>query len=156
MTRTKILSAVFIGTLVYVLLSFFAGRDGIIVYNRLQKQKRAISRQTALIQKINEELLLERTALEKDKDVIAAYARKLDYVSEGEKLVKITGLKPYEAPLYDTGTVVRREPIAFMSERTCKACGIAFFALTFVLLALTGGSGEVMAKRKKEMLKEII
>jgi len=85
----------------------------------------------------------------KDKDVIAAYARKLDYVSEGEKLVKITGLKPYEAPLYDTGTVVRREPIAFMSERTCKACGIAFFALTFVLLALTGESGEVMARRKK-------
>ena len=149
MTRTKILSSVFIGTLVYVLLSFFAGRDGIIVYNRLQKQKRAISRQTALIQKINEELLLERTALEKDKDVIAAYARKLDYVSEGEKLVKITGLRPHEATLYDTGTVVRREPIAFMSERTCKACGIAFFALTFVLLALTGGSGEVMAKRKK-------
>ena len=54
MTRTKILSAFFIVTLVYVLLSFFAGRDGIIVYNRLQKQKRAISRQKALIQKINE------------------------------------------------------------------------------------------------------
>ena len=30
-----------------------------------------------------------------------------------------------------------------------KACGIAFFALTFVLLALTGESGEVMARRKK-------
>ena len=70
-------------------------------------------------------------------------------MSEGEKLVKITGLKPYEAPLYDTGTVIRRAPIAFMSERTCKACGIAFFALTFVLLALTGESGEVMARRKK-------
>ena len=149
MKRTKILSAVFIGTLVYVLLSFFAGRDGIIVYNQLQKQKRVISRQTAIIQKIHDELSLECTALEKDKDVIAAYARKLDYVSEGEKLVKITGLRPHEATLYDTGTVVRREPIAFMSERTCKACGISFFALTFVLLALTGGSGEVMAKRKK-------
>ena len=149
MTRTKILSAVFTGTLVYVLLSIFAGRDGIIVYNRLQKQKRAISRQTALIQKINEELLLERTALEKDKDVIAAYARKLDYVSEGEKLVKITGLRPHEATLYDTGTVVRREPIAFMSERTCKACGIAFFALTLVLLALAGESDEGMARRKR-------
>ena len=70
-------------------------------------------------------------------------------MSEGEKLVKITGLRPHEATLYDTGTVVRREPIAFMSERTCKACGIAFFALTFVLLALTGGSGELMARRKK-------
>ena len=149
MTQKKILSAVCIGTLVYVLLSFFAGRDGIMVYNRLQKQKRAISRQTSLIQKINEELLLERTALEKDKDVIAAYARKLDYVSEGEKLVKITGLRPYEATLYDTGTVVRRTPIAFMSERTCKACGIAFFALTFALFALAGGNGEVMARRKK-------
>ena len=144
------LSAVFIGTFVYVLLSIFAGRDGIIVYNRLQKQKRAISRQTSLIQKIHDELSLERTALEKDTDVIAAYARKLDYVSEGEKLVKITGLRPYEATLYDTGTVMRRTPIAFMSERTCKACGIAFFALTLVLLALTGESGEAMARKKKK------
>lgn len=144
------LSAVFIGTFVYVLLSIFAGRDGIIVYNQLQKQKRAISRQTSLIQKIHDELSLERTALEKDTDVIAAYARKLDYVSEGEKLVKITGLRPYEATLYDTGTVMRRTPIAFMSERTCKACGIAFFALTLVLLALTGESGEAMARKKKK------
>mgnify|MGYP000845753895 CR=1 FL=1 len=150
MTLTKTLSAFFAGTLVYVLLSFFAGRDGIIVYNQLQKQKRVISRQTAIIQKIHDELSLERTALEKDKDVIAAYARKLDYVSEGEKLVKITGLKPYEAPLYDTGTVIRRAPIAFMSERTCKACGIAFFALIFVLLTLAGESGETMARRKKK------
>lgn len=150
MTRTKMLSAVFIGTFVYVLLSIFAGRDGIIVYNQLQKQKRAISRQTSLIQKIHDELSLERTALEKDTDVIAAYARKLDYVSEGEKLVKITGLRPYEATLYDTGTVMRRTPIAFMSERTCKACGIAFFALTLVLLALTGESGEAMARKKKK------
>ena len=150
MTLTKTLSAFFAGTLVYVLLSFFAGRDGIIVYNQLQKQKRAISRQTSLIQKIHDELSLERTALEKDTDVIAAYARKLDYVSEGEKLVKITGLRPYEATLYDTGTVMRRTPIAFMSERTCKACGIAFFALTLVLLALTGESGEAMARKKKK------
>lgn len=149
MTRIKTLSAVFTGTLVYVLLSIFAGRDGIIVYNQLQKQKRAISRQTALIQKIHDELSLERTALEKDKDVIAAYARKLDYVSEGEKLVKITGLRPHEATLYDTGTVLRRTPIAFMSERTCKACGIAFFALTFVLLTLAGDGGEAMARKKR-------
>ena len=69
-----------------------------------------------IIQKIHDELSLECTALEKDKDVIAAYARKLDYVSEGEKLVKITGLKPYEAPLYDTETIIRHAPIAFMSE----------------------------------------
>ena len=149
MMRIKTLSAFFAGTLVYVLLSFFAGRDGIIAYDQLQKQKRVISRQTALIQKIHDELSLERTALEKDKDVIAAYARKLDYVSEGEKLVKITGLRPYEAALYDTGTVIRRVPITFVSERTCKACGIAFFALTFVFLSLVGESGDVMARRKK-------
>ncbi|MGI0530653.1 FtsB family cell division protein [Treponema socranskii] len=149
MMRIKTLSAFFAGTLVYVLLSLFAGRDGIIAYDQLQRQKRAISRQTALIQKIHDELFLERTALEKDKDVIAAYARKLDYVSEGEKLVKITGLRPYEAALYDTGTVIRRVPIAFVSERTCKACGIAFFALTFALLSLVGERGEAMARRKK-------
>ena len=90
MMRTKSFIAAFAGTFVYAFLSFCAGRDGMLVYKKLQEQKHEISRQTAAIQKIYDELSLERTALEKDKDVIAAYARKLDYVGDDEKIVKIT------------------------------------------------------------------
>ena len=89
MIRTKFLLAAFAGTFVYVVLSLTAGTDGIWGYRQLAEQKAEISRQTASIQKINDELYLEYTALLKDNDVIAAYARKLDYVQNDEKLVKI-------------------------------------------------------------------
>ncbi|MBP3710701.1 MAG: septum formation initiator family protein [Treponema sp.] len=156
MTEIKSLIAVFVGTFVYVLLSLCVGRDGIVVYRELQAQKREISRQTAAIQKINSELYLERTALEKDKDVIAAYARKLDYVSDGEKLVKITGLRPHEVTLYDTGTILKRKPISFMSESACKMCGLAFFVLTFVLLSLAKLNSSTMARKIKACGKKSV
>lgn len=149
MTQTKSLAAVFVGTLAYVLLSLFAGRDGMSAYRTLQEQKLDISGRTAAIQKIRDELTLERAALENDKDVMAAYARKLDYVGDGETLVKITGLRPYESKLYDTGTVLRRSPAPYLSERACKCCGLAFFALSLALFAIAGGGEKTMAARRK-------
>ena len=134
MTHTKCLIAVLLGTLVYTLLSLIAGRDGIWAYRQLAEQKHEISTHTAAIQKINDELSLEQTALEKDRDIIAAYARKLDYVNPDEKLVKITGLRPYQTTLYDTGTVMKRRAMTYMSESACKAAGVVFFALSLLLM----------------------
>ncbi|MBQ9631230.1 MAG: septum formation initiator family protein [Treponema sp.] len=137
MTKTKWLLAILVSCLVYTILSISAGETGIIAYNQLKMQKKEISLQAMQIQKINTELVLEKTALEKDKDVIAAYARKLDYVSPSEKLVKITGLRPYEASLYDTGTVVRRQAVSFMDEKFCKGAALIFFVLFTLLFALS-------------------
>lgn len=161
MTRTKYLTAVLLGTFAYTMLSLFAGRDGTGVYRQLEKQKREISRRTAEIQKINDELSLEYTALEKDRDVIAAYARKLDYVKPGEKLVKITGLRPYQTTLYDTGTVLKRSPVTYISESVCKAVGAAFFAVSLLLMFLADYSrngsthGHAAKKIKKEFIKGV-
>lgn len=161
MTRTKYLAAVLLGTFVYTLLSLFVGRDGIFVYRQLQEQKREISKRTAAIQKINDELSLEYTALEKDNDVIAAYARKLDYVKPGEKLVKITGLRPAQTTLYDTGTVLKRSPVVYMSESACKAAGVIFFAVSLLLMYLAGYSrnggshGRTPGKLKQDFIKGV-
>ena len=73
------------------------------------------------------ELSLELAALQNDKAVIAAYARKLDYVSNDEKLVKITGLKPAQTTLYDTGTVLRHTEPEYLSEDVCKIVSIFIF-----------------------------
>ncbi|HAH63704.1 MAG TPA: septum formation initiator [Treponema sp.] len=158
MTRTKYLTAVLLGTLVYTVISLFAGRDGICVYRQLEKQKREISRRTAEIQKINDELSLEYTALEKDRDVIAAYARKLDYVKPDEKLVKITGLRPSQTTLYDTGTVLKRSQVTYMPESACKAAGVAFFAASLLLMYLAeyGRNGNVHGHAAKKIKKEFI
>lgn|SRR5574344_199719 len=150
MTSTKCLIAALIGTFVYALLSVTAGRDGIWGYKQLQEQKREISAQTASIQKINDELTLEHKALEKDKEVISAYARKLDYVNSDEKLVKITGLKPYQSALYDTGTVLKRKQSQYLPESICKASGIMVFLLCFILMSLGSyASKDKVAERKQ-------
>lgn len=109
MGKIKVLFAIFVGTVAYTVLSFIAGNNGILGYNKLVEQKKDIARQTEIIQNINNELSLEYSALLRDKDVIAAYARKLDYVGDGEKLVKVNGLKPAQTELYDTGTILRKK-----------------------------------------------
>ena len=136
MIRTKVLISIFIGTFAYVLVSFIAGNNGILGYNKLLEQKKEIARQTEIIQNINNDLNLEYNALLRDKDVIAAYARKLDYVGNGEKHVKVNGLKPYQTTLYDTGNVMRKKSYPFISERLCKISGFTFFVLTFTMLVL--------------------
>lgn len=153
MNGIKVLSSVLLGTLVYVLVSFVAGANGVLSYNKLSEQKKSITRQTEVIQNINNELSLEYTALLRDKDVIAAYARRLDYVGKGEKLVKVNGLKAGETALYDTGSVLRHTDSVYLSEKFCKACGFTFFILSITLMVLIDLSrGNITIARKKPMV----
>lgn len=152
MKRIKILIAIFISTFSYVALSFFAGKNGLWVYNQLFEQKKEIARQTDAIQAINNELKLEYNALSKDKDVIAAYARKLDYVQDGEKLVKISGLKPYQNTLYDIGTVLKRTECVYLSESMCKILSLSLGLLSFFIMFLSDLSkGNINFRREKKV-----
>ena len=157
MNRTKYLAAIFLGTFVYVLLSLSFGQNSIHCYNQMEEQKRIISKQTSEIQNINSELSLELAALKSDRAVIASYAHKLDYVSDGEKLVKITGLKPAQTTLYDTGTVLRHEDPEFIPEKICKIVGLAFallFLIVFFLYDISSGN-IVIGKNKKPIVTGI-
>ena len=157
MNRTKYLAAIFLGTFVYVLLSVSFGQNSIHCYNQMEEQKRIISKQTSEIQNINSELSLELAALKNDRAVIASYAHKLDYVSDGEKLVKITGLKPAQTTLYDTGTVLRHEEPDFLPEKVCKIVGLGFallFLITFFLYDISSGN-IVIGKNKKPIVTGI-
>lgn len=151
MNRAKYLSVIFIGTLVYVLLSGTIGQNSLKCYNKMEEQKRIVSKRTTDIQNINNELKLELTSLESDKTVIAAYARKLDYVADGEKLVKITGLKPAQTTLYDTGSVLRHEDPDYISERFCKMVALILASLWFIILFLYDlNKGNISFKREKK------
>ena len=136
MKRAKYLTVLFVGTLVYVIMSLSFGQNSLRCYSKMEEQKRIVSKQKAEIQSINTELSLELSALKNDKAVIAAYARKMDYVSDGEQLVKITGLKPYQNALYDTGTVVRHEEPEYVSEKLCKMCGLCAALLVLLLMLI--------------------
>lgn len=158
MIHLKLLVSALAGTVMYVAVSVFAGQNGINSYRQLELQKREIAKQTTIIQHINDDLNLEKYALSNDKDVIAAYARKLDYVKDGETLVKITGLKPFEHPLYDTGTVLRKTDVSYIPEDICKILGISFFFMTIILfffIDLSNGNIVITKKKSVEVIQGI-
>lgn len=150
MKSLKYLFAVLAGTAVYVLICVTYGRNGIWASNQLLEQKRAISANTQSIQNINDELVLEKTAIQNDYDVIAAFARKLGYVNEGEKLVKIKGLGSVPALMYDTGTVIKSREVSYVPESVCKAGGLVTSLLVFIVMLLFDFSrGNFSFKKQK-------
>lgn len=154
MKRLRFLSAALAGTFVYVLVSVFAGRDGILVYRHQEEQKRILSVRTEQIQKTNDALLLERTALEKDADVIAGLAKKLGYVSDGDKIVKINGLSFSDKGLYDAGTPLKAERSDFMPEWVIKALGVSVFGVVYLFLLSKDIKAGLFRRRKETVFIE--
>jgi len=127
----------FVSTFVYVALSLTVGQNSMRCYRQMEEQKRIVSKQKSDIQNLNTELILELTALKNDRAVIAAYARKLDYVTEGEKLVKINGLKPANNTVYETGSVIRHVEPQYVSEKLCKIASACAGLILLVLMLLS-------------------
>lgn len=124
------------GTAIYVLVSFTCGRDGIWADGQLREQKRILSARADEIQKINDSLSLEYTALEKDPDVIAGFARKMGYVRDGEKVVKINGLINIDEYHFETGTPIKSIEPYSLPEWFCKVSGLLMFFVTYLYLML--------------------
>jgi cell division protein FtsB len=136
MSKVEVLAAVFLGTIVYVLISVSGGQDGLWAKRQLEAQKHEISLRTSEIMRINMDLLLEYQALKNDPDVIASYARKMGYVSNGEKLVKINGLPVHAQTVYTTGTVLKRHELRYIPEWICKLSGIGVGLLVMLFFLL--------------------
>ena len=137
MNNFKFLLSICVGMLFYVLISVFAGRDGVWAYNQLSEHKNVLSLNLEKVRKINETLKLDYVALDRDVGIITSRARELGYIYEGENLVKINGLQNEEASVYDTGAFVQMIEISYVSEKTCKLIGLIGFLLTLTLSFLT-------------------
>lgn len=150
MVKCRLLSAALVGTLFYVAVSMICGRDGMWAQNQLQEQKINLGLHCEEIKKTNSELELEKIALQNDMDVVAAYARKLGYVKDGEKLVKISGLAARETRIFDPGSVMRHTDVDYMPEMFCKSIGIFVFLLVYLVLVLWGANnGDIRVPSRK-------
>ncbi len=158
MKRTKYLFVIFAGTLIYVLLSITFGQNSIKCYKYMENQRKLLSVRTNDISNINNELTLELTALKNDKAVIAAYARKLDYLADDEKLVKINGLKFSQNTIYDPGTVLKHTEIGYMSEKLCKLLSLIIsiiMLIVFIMYDITVGNITLHENKKTSIVKGI-
>ncbi len=149
----RIFVAALAGTFMYVLISFSCGRDGIWADEQLREQKRILSARTDEIQKINDSLFLEYTALEKDPDVIAGFARKMGYVRDGEKIVKINGLVSTDEYHFETGNPMKFIEPLFLPEWFCKGCGILMFLAAYLYLLLKDFRLKSLNSNKKSKVK---
>ena len=107
MKKYRVLTAALAGIFVYVLISVTGGRDGLIAERQQNEQRRILSARLESIQKINDSLQLECTALENDQEVIAGLAKKIGYVSSGDKIVIINGLYDDDIAVYEAGTPLK-------------------------------------------------
>ena len=142
----RLLVASLAGTAVYVLVSFTCGTDGIWANEQLREQKRILSAQADEIQKINDSLVLEYTALEKDPDVIAGFAHRLGYVRSGETLVKINGIISRDEYHFETGTPKKYEEPNSLPE---------WFFVAYLYLVVKGFRPRNFVKKNKIKIKGI-
>ena len=135
MLRLRILISACVGTFIYVAVSIIGGQDGIIAYIHMKEQRQLLSVNTAEMERLHTHLQEQYTALLQDPDAIASYARKLGYVHENEKLVRIAGMLPLEEPVYDAGTIVHAEKGSYIPEWLCKVLAIICGALSLIILS---------------------
>ena len=69
--------------------------------------------------------------------------------------VKVNGLKPYQAALYDTGSVLRHEDPVFLSEEICKIISLFAGLLIFIILFMYDISAGNISFKKKPAVKGI-
>jgi len=154
MKRFRLLSAALAGTFIYVLVTVFCGRDGFFAERQQREQKRILSTRTEKLQKINDSLTLECTALENDPDVIKGLAKKLGYLSAGDKIVKINGLSFDEERIYDAGTPIKAVDAEYLPEWVGKAFGIAVGFVVYLYLLSNDIKNGLFRRRKNKTYLE--
>lgn len=154
MIKNRFLVAAAAGTFFYVLISFMGGRDGLLAYKQQLEQKRILSTRTESLQKTHDSLSLECTALENDNAVIQGLAKKLGYVSDGDKIVKINGLYFSDGAVYTCGTPIRAAEPQYLPEWVGKSVGVIVFLFLYLFMIAQDIKAGHLRRNKKTVFLE--
>lgn len=149
MTRLKFMIALCIGTLVYTGMSIIGGRNGIMAYRQLYEQNEKLILKTQELKDTRDRLKVDYAELKSDKGRVEAQARKLGFIYDGETVIMINGIAEAKPEIYDTGTVIRLSEINFIPEKTCKIMGLAFFAISAMMMLVLD-----LRKKRNSVIKE--
>ncbi len=133
MKRYQIILPIFIGTLMYSLLSFCLGPRGIWPMRQLLEEKSKIARNLETLYTINQDLDAHLQNLSADPDTISIYAHELGYVAEGERLIKLAGFSGGIDRNLKAGIAIDEQKPGFLPEWLCKAFGLLSGILVFSL-----------------------
>lgn len=138
MKRFKIVLPIFIGTLVYSILSMYIGPKGVWAMSQLSRERTRVSANLASLYLSNEDLNSRFQNLSADADTISVYAHELGYVANGEKLIKLAGFTGGIDRNFEAGSAIAVKKPEFLPEWVCKFFGIlsgvcSFFVLSYIL-----------------------
>ena len=136
----RILISIALGTLCYVGISFVFGESGVLAEKQLIEQKDMLVANINTIQKTQ------------DTEVIASYAKQIGYISEGETLLKISGIPSNKAKQHEIGKKYLKTEIFFVEERISKTCGIVIFILTYLVLFLFSLKNKSFSNKEERFL----
>lgn len=136
MSRLKVLAALFLGTLSYVIISIGFGPQGKWAQAQLREQKQLITANLQHIQQIHNNLTVEYQGLRVDPEVIAAKARVLGYKNADEMLVRISGYAPSIELVPETGVPLMIGKIDYIPEWLCKVSGVCIFCFFMVIFVM--------------------
>jgi len=106
MRSVKYLFAVWVGVLIYVLLTVFLGAKGVYAQNQLEKEYEKQEENIATLELINRRLKDFVNSLMSDEDTLLVYAREQGYASPQERFVRIVGLGINQKNITNPGTVL--------------------------------------------------
>ncbi len=136
MSRFHLLFSACCAVFVYVCISVLGGQNGIWAYNQLQDHKILLAQHVVSLQSVNEQLTIDSRALKEDESVLKAYAKKMGFVNEGEKLLKISGFADTPAFVYNAGSKILRPEIIFIPDWLSKGIAFALFLCINVIFSL--------------------
>jgi cell division protein FtsB len=140
--------SLYIGIVLYCVLSVLMGPAGISAYYRLEARKAAMEANLAVLERIRGKLGAELDSLKTDPDRAALEARSLGYLREGETALilgeKIERVRPIEA-----GSVLPYAEAAALGDSTLKEIALgASLALLAILCAPRLATGRAESKRR--------
>jgi len=136
MKRFNVILPLFIGTLIYSLLSITVGPKGIWPMSQLVQEKTILSTNLDTLYRLNEDLDTRFSNLSADPDTISVYAHELGYIANGEKLIKLAGFSGGIDRKFESGTALTLKQPNFLPEWLCKFFGLFSGISTFVILTV--------------------
>ena len=139
----------FVMTLAYTLLSFFFGATGIYAQKKLEEELKNVMKNINMINQKGEELDIMIKNLTSDEQTIKIFAHDLGYISENEKIIKLSPFKHEGLSQVSYGSAVTIQKSAFISDRLCKQFAILMGIISLIVEILIVKSYDYQERRSQ-------
>jgi cell division protein FtsB len=130
-----LLLPLWLGVVVYTILSFVAGTKGLSAYTQMEDELTRLETNLESLKRVNGDLAGSMNALLYDQDTITAYARELGYGKKGEQFVRIVGITASPERTFYEGSILHSVVPHTLSNEIIRNIALgATLALFFSLL----------------------